>query len=90
MPIVVMNAPLGIIGYFEKIDLNPTEQQATAILAIHAGFWLLLITGISLRQTLPLAWLWVIWLILVTALFMSISGCAAQLGSGLNNSGNWH
>ena len=36
VPIVVVNAPLGIIGYFEKITVNPTGEQKMIILAIHA------------------------------------------------------
>jgi hypothetical protein len=90
VPIVIFNAPLGILGYFEPITVNPTPQQQTAIVVIHAVFWLLFITGISLRRVLALPWLWSIWLVLVAALFMSISGCASQLGPGLRNSGNWH
>jgi len=85
-----MNAPLGIIAYFEPITVNATPEQEGAIALIHAGFWLLFIAGVSLRRLLPLVWLWSIWLILVTALFMSISGCAYQLGPGLRDSGNWH
>jgi hypothetical protein len=90
VPIVIMNAPLGIIGYFEPITVNATPDQQGAIALIHAGFWLLFIAGFSLRRLLPLAWLWPIWLILVAALFMSVSGCAYQLGPGLRNDGNWH
>jgi hypothetical protein len=90
VPIVVLNAPLGIIGCFEKISVSPTPQQVTAIKAIHTAFWLLFIAGVSLRRTLPLRWLWSIWLILVTALLMSVSGCAYQLGPGLRSDGNWH
>jgi hypothetical protein len=90
LPIVVMHAPLGIIGYFEKITVNPTPSQEPAIVLIHAGFWLLFFAGLILKRRLPLAGLWLIWLILVTALFMSISGCAGQLGPGLRNDGNWH
>jgi hypothetical protein len=81
---------LGIIGYFEKITVNPTDDQFVAIAAIHAGFWLLFITGFAFRQILPLGWLRTIWCILAAALFMSVSGCAAQIGSGLRDDGNWH
>jgi hypothetical protein len=90
IPIVVANAPLGIIGYFQKITLSPTPQEQTAIAVIHAGFWLLFITGLSLKRLLPLVWLRFIWFVIVAALFMSVSGCAAQLGAGLRNEGNWH
>jgi hypothetical protein len=90
VPIVVRNAPLGIIGYFEKITVNPTEDQFVAIATIHAIFWLLFITGLALRQILPLGWLRAIWCVLAAALFMSISGCAAQIGPGLRNEGTWH
>lgn len=90
VPIVIANAPLGIIGYFQEITVNPTDEQAVAISAIHAGFWLLFIIGTALRHKLPLVWLLLIWLTLVTALFMSVSGCAVQLGPGLRNEGNWH
>jgi hypothetical protein len=90
VPIVIMNAPLGIIGYFQPITVNPTPDQQTAIVAIHAAFWVLFITGVAFRRVLPLACLWTVWLILVTALFMSVSGCASQLGPGLRNGGNWH
>ena len=90
IPIVIAHAPLGIIGYFQKITVNPTPQQETAIIAIHAVFWLLFITGLSLKRILPLFWVRLIWLIIVGALFMSISGCAAQLGAGLRNQGYWH
>jgi hypothetical protein len=90
IPVVVRNAPLGIIGYFQKISLQPTSAQLTAVAVIHVVFWLLFITGIALRQLLPLRWLRAIWLIVAAALFMSISGCAVQLGPGLRNDGNWH
>ena len=90
MPIVIMHAPLGIIGYFQPITVNPTPEQQTAIVAIHAGFWILFITGFALRRLLPTVFLWPIWLTLVAALFMSVSGCASQLGPGLRNKGNWH
>lgn len=81
IPIVIANAPLGIIGYFEKIGLQPTPSQQVAVAALHAGFWLLFICGMALRRVLPLTCLWPIWLALVTALFMSVSGCAIQFGS---------
>jgi hypothetical protein len=90
VPIVIVNAPLGILGCFERITLNPTPDQQTAIVAIHAGFWLLFITGVSLRRRLPLGWLWSIYLILATALLMSISGCDSQIGHGLRSDGTWH
>jgi hypothetical protein len=90
VPIVIMNAPLGIIGCFEPITVNATPDQQTTMAAIHGAFWMLFIVGLSLRRWLPLGWLWPIWLILVTALFMSVSGCASQLGPGLRNDGNWH
>lgn len=89
VPIVIMNAPLGIIGYFQQISLSPTPGQGIAILVIHAVFWVLFITGLSFRRALPRACLWTIWLILVTALFMSVSGCAYRLGPDLHNGGNW-
>jgi hypothetical protein len=90
VPIVVQNAPLGVIGCFEKIVIPPTGYQAVAMVIIHACFWLLFITGLVFRRRLPLVWLRLIWLVLVTALFMSISGCAVQLGPGLRNEGTWH
>lgn len=90
MPIVIAHAPLGIIGYFQKITVTPTPQQEPVIIAIHAAFWLLFFTGLALRRLLPLAWLCPIWLILVSALFMAVSGCASQLGPELRNEGNWH
>ena len=85
-----MNAPLGIIGYFEEISASPKPSQWAAIVAIHVVFWLLFVAGVSLRRALPLGYLRAIWFILVAALFMSISGCAVRLGPGLHNRGNWH
>jgi len=90
LPIVILNAPLGIIGYFEKITLEPKDHQTTLILIIHAIFWSLWIAGFSKRKKLPVVWLGLIWCLLVAALFMSVSGCAKQLGPGLRDNGNWH
>lgn len=90
VPIVVMNAPLGLIGYFEAINVQPKPDQQPLIVAIHVGFWVLFFTGVFFRRSLPLKYLWLIWLILVATLTMSISGCAVQIGPGLRNGGNWH
>ena len=90
IPVVRRNAPLGIIGYFQKITVNPTQCQFAAIAAIHVAFWILFITGFALREILPLRWLRAIWLVLALALFMSVFDCAVQLGPGLRNQGDWH
>ena len=90
IPIVIINAPLGILGYFEKITVSPTGEQHTAILFIHAAFWIIFLGGFAFRKILPLGILRTAWIILVFALFMSVSGCAVQLGPGLRNEGNWH
>ena len=89
VPSVIMNAPLGIISYFEEISLKPTPEQVTAMAAIHVCFWLLFVAGVSLNKILPPVWLWLIWLILVTALLMSITGCAAHLGPEIKIISNW-
>jgi hypothetical protein len=81
---------LGIIGCFAKISVNPDDRQVTAIIVIHAAFWMLFISGLALRNVLPLGWLKLIWYVLVAALIMSIAGCAVQFGPGLNSGGNWH
>ncbi len=87
---VVGNAPLGILGWFEKITLNPEGHQLTFIWVTHAVFWTLWVGGCALRKSLPVRWLDLIWYVLAGALFMSISGCACQLGPGLRSDGNWH
>jgi hypothetical protein len=89
VPAVVANAPLGIIGCFQQI-IEPTPQQKAAIPVIHAIFWLIFATGLSLRQKLPLFWLRLIWIVIVTALIMSLGGCAAQLGPGFRDPGTFH
>jgi len=90
VPIVVMNAPLGILGCFQKITVQPTPDQTALMVIIHAVFWTLLFTGLAARNSLPPKWLCMIWWILVVALIMSVTGCAIQIGPGLRNEGNWH
>jgi hypothetical protein len=90
VPVVIANAPLGIIGCFQPIEMVPTRQQEALIVAIHFAFWLLFVIGLGLRRTMRLARLRLIWFILVAALVMSVGGCGHHFGSGLRNSGNWH
>jgi hypothetical protein len=90
LPVVIGHAPLGIIAYFDTITVTPKPSQSAIIAVIHVGFWTLFLTGFALRHVLPIRWLRTIWIVLAVALFMSVSGCAVQLGPGLRNQGNWH
>lgn len=90
VPVVVLNAPLGIIGCFTKVTMNSYEEWWLFGLVAHGAFWILLFTGLSGRKSLPARKLRRIWWILVVALLMSISGCAIHLGPGLRNEHNWH
>ncbi|MCP5557918.1 MAG: hypothetical protein H7A55_09225 [Verrucomicrobiaceae bacterium] len=89
VPIVIARAPLGIISYFDKVDLND-YQHGGQIVVLHLVFWLLLAVGTFGRQNMPLWLLRSIWVVLVAMLFMSVSGCAKEFGPGLRDSGNWH
>lgn len=90
VPIVVRNAPLGILSYFQKVRLDPTPGQESAMWMIHGVFWALFFTGLILRWKLPTGVLRTIWCVLAAALVMSVSGCAMAFGAGLKSSGTWH
>jgi len=90
LPIVIFHAPLGIIGCFQEISVQPTNAQQPILVLIHAVFWLLFLGGMALRRLARPAVLWAIWLVLATTLTMSVAGCAVRLGPGLRSSGNWH
>ncbi|MES2594563.1 MAG: hypothetical protein V4662_04470 [Verrucomicrobiota bacterium] len=90
VPIVVIQAPLGIISYFDKISVDGLVTHGPAIALIHCGFWLLFLTGLMGRNTMGLPWLRAIWFTLVIMLIMSVAGCATHLGPGLRSEGNWH
>lgn len=89
VPIVIGRAPLGVISYFDKVKLDDSGF-GLEITVIHLVFWSLLVTGFAGRRGLPLWVLRSIWISLVVVLYMSISGCAHEFGSGLRSSGNWH
>ena len=89
VPIVISRAPLGIIGYFDKVTLDDHQHQ-TEIVILHCVFWLFLVIGVAGRQTMPLWLLRSIWAVLVIMLFMSVSGCTREFGAGLRSDGNWH
>jgi hypothetical protein len=90
VPVVIGNAPLGIIAFFDEISLRPARHQQMPIIAIHSVFWLLFLVGLAGRASLPLIWLRMIWSVIALAIVMSIAGCAMQIGPGLSNEGNWH
>ncbi len=90
VPIIIRNAPLGILSYFQEVELNPTRDQEMSMWIIHGFFWALLFTGITFRRKLPAGVLRTIWCVLAAALFMSVSGCAMKFGGGLRSQGNWH
>lgn len=89
VPIVIYNAPLGVISYFDEVSMKVGQHQ-TAIRVIHLVFWSLFATGFLGRFLFPLWALRAIWCSLVLLLVMSVSGCAREFGAGLRNEGNWH
>lgn len=90
VPTVITNAPLGVIGCFEKIAMNATGDQISAVQAIHATFWPLFGIGFFGRNKIPIKVLWILWIVIVATLAMSVSGCAVQLGPAIRDEGNWH
>jgi hypothetical protein len=90
VPVVIWLAPLGIISHFQKVSLDVRPEQAPLVLAIHFGFWALLLIGLLGRFRIPLVVLRTIWFILVIALFMTVRGCTGTFGEGLRSPGNWH
>jgi hypothetical protein len=88
--IVILNAPLGIIGCFTEISLESSTRWRPFILAAHGIFWPLLIFSSAGSPYLPRTLLHILWWTLVAALVMSISGCAIHLGPGLRDIGNLH
>ncbi len=89
VPIVVERAPLGVISYFSKVKFDDSGRGIEFIV-IHLVFWGLFATGLVGRRRLPLWLLRSIWIGLVVMLYLSVSGCAREFGSGLRDSGNWH
>jgi hypothetical protein len=90
LPIVIIQAPLGIIGCFKKITVSSGQEWAGPIFLIHLVFWVLFAIGFGGRLSFSRGLLKAIWIILAVALVMSIAGCGAQLGHGLRSDGNWH
>jgi len=95
VPIVVIQAPIGIISYFDPSVTRAFSSQSPGnhdelTILIHTCFWLLLWVGLSVRNMLSIPWLRTIWYTLVIMLIMSVSGCAMHLGPDLRNSFNWH
>lgn len=90
IPQVLLNAPLGILSYFQEVGLNPTRDQQPVVWAIHGVFWALFFTGLTFRWKLPAGGLRAIWCMLAAALLMSVSGCAMAFGAGLRGDGMWH
>ena len=76
------------VGQPTKMDA--LDDPTALIYLIHAVFWALLCTGLFGRFKLPLTVLRMIWVTLVIALFMSVSGCGKITGPGLREPGNWH
>lgn len=89
VPIVVAEAPLGIISYFDKVALDGHQHQREIVI-LHCVFWTFLVAGIAGRRQLPVWLLRTFWISLVIMLFMSVSGCTREFGSGLRIPGNWH
>lgn len=89
VPAVILNAPLGILGFFEKVTLDGDSHQNFTTTA-HLIFWGTLMVGHMGRNRIHLRWLRTAWWFLVVLLVMSISGCAIHLGPGLRDPGNWH
>ena len=90
VPAVIWLAPLGIISHFQKVSLDVPPEQEPLIMAVHFGFWTLLLIGVLGRFRIPLGVLRAIWFILIIALFMTVRGCSSSFGTGLRSPGNWH
>ena len=90
VPIVVWYAPLGIVSYFSDVTFSQAESYHSVFLVFHMVFWGLTMVGIVGCQRLSTKILTTIWLILVTLLLMSITGCYSKPGEGPRSSGNWH
>jgi hypothetical protein len=90
VPIVIWDAPLGVMRWFSDVKLTEVDAYRSAFLAFHIVFWGLFTFALCGRCRLSTRVLTIIWLTLVTLLLMSITGCYSKPGEGPRSSGNWH